>query len=129
MPPHENAPPDHLGPTFSGSVAKGYNSRTGGCNILLASHLISLIKPPLQPLPPPPPHLQQRLRPRLTHNPMPQEPDSNLSPTPPHLRCRHQRTFHLCQSRFNHRSSRMDLQRHGHRQHRDHERNGLKIPQ
>ena len=30
---------------FTGSMAKSYNSRTGGCNVQLATHLISLAIP------------------------------------------------------------------------------------
>lgn len=32
---------------FSGPMAKNYNQRTGGCNILLANHLLNLITPSL----------------------------------------------------------------------------------
>ena len=49
MATHENTTPDHVHSAFEGDMAKTYNSRTGGCNILLADHLISLIKPHLPP--------------------------------------------------------------------------------
>ncbi len=49
MATHENTTPDHVHAAFEGDLAKSYNSRTGGCNILLADHLISLITPHLPP--------------------------------------------------------------------------------
>ena len=42
---HSNLPSN----TFSGDMAKTYNQRTGGCNIILANHLISLTIPSLHP--------------------------------------------------------------------------------
>ena len=49
MATRENTTPDHVHSAFEGDMAKSYNSRTGGCNILLADHLISLITPHLPP--------------------------------------------------------------------------------
>ena len=49
MATHANTTPDHVHSIFEGDMAESYNSRTGGCNILLADHLISLITPHLPP--------------------------------------------------------------------------------
>ena len=39
----------HHASIFEGDLAKTYNDRTGGCNIILAGHLISLVMPYLPP--------------------------------------------------------------------------------
>ncbi|KAL9073109.1 MAG: hypothetical protein Q9161_003163 [Pseudevernia consocians] len=52
--PHTHNSYDHdltqLSATFSGDMAKTYSQRTGGVNIILANHLITLITPSLPPL-------------------------------------------------------------------------------
>lgn len=41
---------NHVGNNmFKGDMARSYNARTGGCNIMLANHLVSLVTPSLPP--------------------------------------------------------------------------------